>query len=224
MDSLLLAQLTALGPFALLLLMGVAFAETGLLAGFLLPGDTLMVGAGLLVATGALQLPLWLSLVGITVAAVAGDTIAYLLGRHLGHRLGRPGARVLTAGRIEQARAFVERHGPRAVVLARFLPVVRTLTPVVAGVGLMDRRRFMAYNAVGAAGWAVAMLGGGYWFGAIPAVADHLDVVMVAGVLVSAAPAVVALVRRRTGRRTGAADGAGALASPSALGTPVRAG
>jgi membrane protein DedA with SNARE-associated domain len=224
MDSTLLAQLTALGPFALLLLMGVAFAETGLLAGFLLPGDTLMVGAGLLVATGALRLPLSLSLLAVTLAAMAGDQLAYVLGRHLGHRLlDRPGSRLFTARRVDEARAFVERHGPRAVILARFVPVVRTLTPVVAGMGLMGRRRFMVYNTIGAAGWAVAMLGGGYWFGAIPIVANHLDVIMVTALLVSLAPAVVALVRRHGATRTVDSERL-PLVEPGALGSPVHAG
>lgn len=202
MNTTLLAILAPLGPFALLLLMLVAFAETGLLAGFLLPADTLLVTAGVLVAAGALRLPVWLSLTAVALAAVAGDQVAYLLGRRLGPRLheGR-GSRFASPGRLEGARVFFDRHGASAVVLSRFVPLARTLTPVLAGIGGMDRRKFLVHNVVGAAGWAVLMFGGGYWLGAIPFVSSNLELILLAMMAVSALPGAVTLLRRPGRRR-----------------------
>lgn len=201
MNSFLLALLTPLGPFALLLLMAVAFAETGLLAGFLLPADTLLVTAGVLVAAGALHLPVWLSLPAVALAAVAGDQVAYLLGRRLGPRLhnGRT-SRFITPERLDTAQVLVRRHGTNAVVLSRFIPLARTLTPVLAGAAGMDRRRFLVHNLTGATLWTALMFGGGYWLGAIPVVSKHFGLIMLATVLISALPAVAAGLRARPAR------------------------
>ncbi|GAA2747791.1 hypothetical protein GCM10009868_38640 [Terrabacter aerolatus] len=202
MNGLLLALLTPLGPFALLLLMAVAFAETGLLAGFLLPADTVLVTAGVLVAAGALKLPVGLSVLAVTVAAVAGGQVAYLVGRRIGPRLeqGRT-SRFLSPDRLAGARALFERHGARAVVLSRFVPLARTLTPVLAGVVRMDRRTFALHNVLGAAFWTALMLGGGYWLGDIPVVADNLGLILLAILVVSAVPGLVTMVRGRKGSR-----------------------
>lgn len=202
MNGFLLALLTPLGPFALLLLMAVAFAETGLLAGFLLPADTLLVTAGVLVAAGALQLPVWLSLPAVALAAVAGDQMAYLMGRRLGPRLntGRT-SRLVTPERLDSARALVGRHGAKAVVLSRFLPLARTLTPVLAGVAGMDRRRFLVHNLTGATLWAALTFGGGYWLGAIPIASNHLGLILLAIALTSAMPALATGLRTRTTRQ-----------------------
>lgn len=199
MNATLLALLAPLGPFALLLLMAVAFAETGLLAGFLLPADTLLVTAGVLVAAGGLKLPIWLCLVAVAVAAVGGDHVAYLVGRRLGPRLqqGR-GSRFISPRRLDGSRAFFDRHGPKAVVMSRFVPLVRTLTPVLAGMSGMDRRTFLVYNVLGATGWAVVMFGGGYWLGAIPFVARNLELILLTMVAISALPAAATLVRARS--------------------------
>lgn len=197
MNAALLALLAPLGPVSLLLLVLVAFAETGLLIGFLLPAETLLVTAGVLVAAGALRLPVWLSLAAVTLAAVAGDQVAYLLGRRLGPRLreGR-GGRFDSPRRLDGARVFFDRHGSAAVVLSRFVPLARTLTPVLAGVGGMNRRKFLAHNVVGAAGWALVMFGGGYWLGAIPVVSSNLELILLVMVAVSALPAVITFLRR----------------------------
>lgn len=209
MNGFLLALLTPLGPFALLLLMAVAFAETGLLAGFLLPADTLLVTAGVLVASGALQIPVWLSLLAVALAAVAGDQVAYLVGRRLGPGLQQGRAsRFISPARVDRARALFDRHGAKAVVLSRFVPLARTLTPVLAGVASMDRRRFLIHNLAGATAWAVLMFGGGYWLGAIPVVSGNLGVILLLTLVVSALPGVATLLRRRaTGR--GRPDGQG---------------
>jgi membrane protein DedA with SNARE-associated domain len=201
-DSFLLALLAPFGPFALVLLMALAFAETGLLAGFLLPADTLLVGAGILVAAGALPIPVWLTLAAVTLAAAGGDQVAYLVGRRLGPRLQRGRRpRVVTPQRLDAAHALFERHGAKAVVLSRFVPLARTLTPVLAGVAGMDRRRFFGLNLAGAAAWALLMFGGGYWLGAVPVVSEHLELILLATVVVSVMPGVAAFLRERATAR-----------------------
>ena len=206
MIALLTPLMAVLGPLALLLLMGVLFAETGLLAGFFLPGDSLLFTAGVLVAAGAVPLPLWLVAVGASLAAVVGDQVGYLVGRRFGPRVfSRPESRWLSRRHVARAEAFFERHGPRAVVLARFVPVVRTLTPALAGMGRMPRSRFTAYNVAGGLAWAVGMLLAGYFLGGIAFVAAHVELLVLAVVAVSLLPAAIAVVRRRRGR-TGAAE------------------
>ena len=196
------------GPVALLVVMAVLFAESGLLVGFFLPGDSLLFSAGVLVAGGVIHLPLALLAAGGVVAAFLGDQTGYLIGRRAGPRVfHRPDARLLSPRHAERARDFFERHGPKAVVLARFVPVVRTFTPTVAGVGRMPYRRFMAYNAIGAGTWVLAMLAAGYLLGGVPFVAAHVEVLAAAAVALSLLPAAASLVaaRRRTTTTAGAA-------------------
>jgi membrane protein DedA with SNARE-associated domain len=207
MVALLTPLMAVLGPAAILLLMGVLFAETGLLAGFFLPGDSLLFTAGVLVASGAVPLPLWLVVLGAAVAAVAGDQLGYVLGRRLGpwlfrRRSSRLLSRVLSEHHLERAEAFFERHGPKAVVLARFVPLARTFTPAVAGAAQMPRRRFVAYNLLGAAGWTALFLVGGFFLGGIPLVAAHVELLAVGMVAVPVVPAAVAHLRHRRRRRT----------------------
>ena len=207
MVALLTPLMAVLGPAAVLLLMGVLFAETGLLAGFFLPGDSLLFTAGVLVASGAVPLPLWVVVLGAAVAAVAGDQLGYVLGRRLGpwlfrRRSSRLLSRVLSEHHLERAEAFFERHGPKAVVLARFVPLARTFTPAVAGAAHMSRRRFTAYNLLGAVGWTVLFLVGGFFLGGIPLVAAHVELLAVGMVAVSVVPAAVAHLRHRRRRRT----------------------
>jgi membrane-associated protein len=193
--------MASLGPAALLLLMGVVFAETGLLLGFFLPGDSLVFTAGVLVGGGAMYLPLWLVAAGTFVAATAGDQVGYLVGRRFGPRLFNKDSRLFSRRHASQAQEFFSRHGPKAVVLARFVPVVRTFTPVVAGVGTMGRRRFTAYNLIGAVTWGVGMLCGGYFLGGVPFVAAHVELLVVGIVTLSLVPAAIELLRRRVRSR-----------------------
>ena len=203
MNGLLIPLLAPLGPLALVLLMALAFAETGLLAGFFLPADTVLVSAGILAAAGALPIPLWLSLVALALAAAAGNEVAYRVGRRLGPRLeaGRT-TRFVTPPRLALARSYFDRHGSKAVVLSRFVPLVRTLTPVLAGIAGMDRRRFTVVNLLGAAAWSLVMFGGGFWLGAVPFVAGHLELLLVAVLVLSLVPSAGALIRARVGRRS----------------------
>jgi membrane protein DedA with SNARE-associated domain len=188
--------LTALGPLGLLVVLAIVFAETGLLVGFLLPGDSLLFSAGVLTATGVLGLPFWIVGLGVFVAACLGDQVGYLIGRRLGPRVfNRPDSRLFAQENAQRAQAFFDRHGSKAIVLARFVPVVRTFAPVTAGVGAMPYRRFLVYNVAGALAWAVGILSAGYFLGGVPLVAAHVELIVLAAVAVSLAPALIVVVR-----------------------------
>jgi membrane protein DedA with SNARE-associated domain len=190
--------LSVLGPAALLVAMAIVFAETGLLLGFFLPGDSLLFTLGLLSAAGAIHLPVWVIVVGVFVACVAGDQVGYLLGRRFGPRVfNRESSRWFRASHAERARVFFDRHGAKAIVLARFVPVVRTFTPVVAGVAGMPRRRFTAFNVGGGFLWSVLLVAAGYFLGGIPIVAAHVELIVVGLVLLSVVPAMIAYLRTR---------------------------
>jgi membrane-associated protein len=152
----------------------IIFAESGLLFGFLLPGDTLLLTAGLLASQGELQIGLLV--LHCFVAAVTGDAVGYVIGRRFGRRLfEREDSLLFRRRRLIQAEQFFERHGGTAVVLARFVPVVRTLTPVVAGMGAMSYPRFAAFNAVGALTWTVGVTLAGYFLGStVPGIDRYL--------------------------------------------------
>lgn len=159
-----------------LLLMAIVFAESGLLVGFFLPGDSLLFLAGALAASNVIGLPIWLLAVGVFVAAVAGDQVGYAIGRRFGPRLfSRPDSRFFSQTNADRAQHFFNRHGAKAVILARFIPVVRTFVPATAGIGRMDRRRFGIYNLVGAALWSLGIVAAGYFFGGISFVAAHIE-------------------------------------------------
>lgn len=203
MTSTLTSVLTDLGPLAVLVLAAVIFAETGLLIGFFLPGDSLLFTAGVLVASHVLPVPLVVVVLASWVAAALGDQLAYRIGAGLGSRLyAKGGSRWMPLRHVEAARDFFDRHGHKAVVLARFVPLVRTFTPVVAGAAQMPRRRFTAYNVAGGLLWTASMLVGGYFLGGIPFIAAHVEMVTLAIVGLSLVPAGIALLRaRRSGGR-----------------------
>ncbi|RBY83896.1 DedA family protein [Geodermatophilus sp. TF02-6] len=180
--------------------MAVLFAECGLLVGFFLPGDSLLFTTGLL-AAGGLVAPLWVLVVLLPVAAVAGN----LVGWWIGHRAGpavfdRPGSRLFRPQHVERARRFFERHGARTVFLARFVPVVRTFATVMAGVARMDFRRFALLSVVGGVVWAAGVTVLGYWLGHVAVVRDHVELFVLGVVAVSLVP--VAVEALRTRRRT----------------------
>jgi membrane-associated protein len=201
LNAIVIPLLAALGPLAIFLLMAVAFAETGLLAGFFLPGDSMLFAAGVFIASSVINLPLWLVVAAVATAAVLGDQLGYIVGRRYGPRvLSRPRSRLLTPDHIHRAEKFVARHGEKAVVLARFVPVARTLTPVIAGVGHMPRRIFTFYNVLGGVAWTVVMLCAGYFLGGVPFVAHHVEAITIGIVTVSLLPAMLTLSRRHVRR------------------------
>ena len=181
-------------------LTAIVFTETGLLVGFFLPGDSLLITAGLVAATGHLNI-WWLNGL-LIVAAVVGDSVGYGIGRRLGPRLfTRPKSLLFNPRHVERTRNFYERHGSRTIVIARFVPIVRTFAPVVAGVGQMEYRRFVFYNIAGGVAWVTSMTWAGYLLGqAMPDVGDHIHIVVGIVILLSLIPIFVELVRERRRR------------------------
>jgi len=183
-----------------LVLFGIVFTETGLLVGFFLPGDSLLITAGLVAAAGGLNV-WWLNAL-LVVAAVTGDSVGYAIGARLGPRLfTRPKSLLFNPRHIERTRAFYARHGAKTIVIARFVPIIRTFAPVVAGVGQMAYRRFLFYNVAGGVGWVTSMTWTGYLLGrAIPNIADYVHVVAIVVIVVSVIPIVVEILRERRRR------------------------
>jgi membrane-associated protein len=194
--------LTALGPAALIGLGLLVFVESGLLFPFL-PGDSLLFTAGLLASSGILHVPVWLVILVAFVAAALGDQVGYWLGHRFGRRLFRPDARVLKTRYLTEAEAFFARYGGPALILGRFVPVVRTYVPLAAGTSLYDYRRFVVWNLTGAALWTIVVSVLGVVLGQIPFVRAHIDVLAVLVVVVSVLPIVVSgVVRLRRSRRS----------------------
>lgn len=186
--------LEAFGTIGLFL---VVFAESGLLFGFFLPGDSLLFTAGLLASQGKLNLPV--ILVGCFVCAVAGDQVGYAFGNRVGPALfRRPDSRFFKQEYVEKAQSYFERYGPKTIVLARFVPIVRTFAPIVAGVGSMQYRTFVTYNVLGGLLWAVGVTTLGYLLGeAIPDIDKYLLPVIAVIVFLSILPVAIEILRER---------------------------
>ena len=184
-------------------LFAIVFAETGLLVGFFLPGDSLLFTAGLLASQGRPNFPV--IAVGCFVAAVAGDQFGYGLGRRVGPSLfRRPDSRFFQQEYVDKAEAYFKRHGTKTIVLARFVPVVRTFAPVVAGVGRMPYRTFVTYNVLGGLLWAVGVTTLGYVLGeTIPDIDRYLLPVIALIIAVSLLPVVVEVLKARRQHRVG---------------------
>jgi len=195
------ALLASLGDAALWGTALILFVECGLFV-FFLPGDSLLFTVGLLVGRGSIDQPLWLVCVVLTIAAMAGNIAGYEIGRKMGPALfSRPDSRFFKQRFIDQTVAFFDKHGPRAIVLARFVPIVRTFITVTAGVGRMDRRRFLTFSFIGALLWATGLTVVGYFLGSIDFIATNLEVIALLIVAVSVLPAVIEVMRARRGER-----------------------
>src|SRR5579863_7099221 len=183
------------------ILAGIVFCETGLVVTPFLPGDSLLFAAGAVAALGSLSPGLLIAL--LFVAVVCGDNANYWVGHLLGNRLLTARQdRLIKPEHLERTRTFYERHGPKTIVLARFVPIVRTLAPFVAGLGKMPYPRFMAYSVGGGLLWVVAGILAGYFFGTVPVVQKNFSLVILAIVAVSLIPALLEVLRAR---RQGAA-------------------
>ncbi|WP_253754230.1 VTT domain-containing protein [Hamadaea flava] len=196
-----------ISAFGLIGIMVIVFAESGLLVGFFLPGDSLLFTAGLLVASDRyLHYPLWVVIAAICVAAIIGDQVGYLFGRKVGPGLFRkPDARLFKQRYLTQAQHFFDHHGARSIVLARFVPLVRTFAPIVAGTAEMRYRTFVLYNIAGGVAWGTVVTVAGYFLGQLPVVANNIEVILVAIVAVSFVPVAIELLRgRRRARKTAA--------------------
>jgi membrane-associated protein len=171
-------------------LAAIVFAETGLLVGFVLPGDSLLFTVG--VVAGAGHLNIVLINVLLMAAAIIGDTVGYRLGRAAGpHIFNRPDSRFFRREYLLRTHEFYERYGGKTIVYARFIPIIRTFAPFVAGVAEMSYWRFVSYNVFGGIGWVAAMTLLGYWLGNVPFVRQYFDKVILAIILISVLPAVV---------------------------------
>ena len=197
--------LDAAGPWALPIIAAIAFAETGLLIGFFLPGDTLLFFTGVLTLTGRIPEPLWLIIVVVTIAASIGDQLGYVIGRRGGPAVfERRESGLFSRASVVRTERFFQRFGPAAVMLARFVPVVRTFAPVAAGVGKMRWATFTVFNVVGAAVWATAVILLGYGLGHIPFVvtfvSSYLDLILIGIVVISVVPVLVRAITLRVRR------------------------
>jgi len=193
----------ALAPWLILIVCAFLFVETGLLVGFFLPGDSLLFTSGLLAATGTIQVPIAVLAGAAFLAAFGGDQTGYLIGRKAGPAVfNRPGSRLLRGEYADKAHNFFLKYGRRSVVLARFVPIVRTFLPVTAGVGKMSYRAFLAYNAVGALLWGVGVTFLGFWLGRYAWIGENIDLIFVGIVLVSFVPVGIELLKNRRRKRS----------------------
>lgn len=184
--------------FGLIGLVVILFAECGLLVGFFLPGDSLLFTAGLLVAGGVFTVPLWVLLVALPLAAIAGNLVGYWIGRRLGPAVfSRPDSRLFKAEYVHKSQAFFDRNGNRTILLARFVPIIRTFATVMAGASLMDFRRYAVWSVIGGVLWAGGVTLLGYWLGQVTVVREHVELFILGIVALSLVPVVIEVVRNR---------------------------
>jgi membrane-associated protein len=190
---------TLLDNFGIWGLLLVVFAESGLLIGFFLPGDSLLFTCGLLIATDAMDFPLWAAIPLICLAAVLGDQAGYLFGKKVGPSLfTRPDSRLFKQENVVKANEFFEKYGPKSLVLARFVPIVRTFTPIIAGVSGMKYRPFVTFNIIGGVLWGAGVTLLGAWLGKIEFVNKHIELILILIVLVSVVPIMIEFLRARS--------------------------
>ena len=206
-----------LSSFGLLGLLLIVFAECGLLVGFFLPGDTLLFSAGLLTATGTLDVPLWVSLLLVPLAAVAGNLVGYWIGYKAGPAVfNKPDSRLFRQEYVDRSHDFFEKYGARTIVLARFVPIVRTFATVMAGASRMRFATYALYSVIGGVLWGAGVVAAGYWLGKIEFVRETveplIEPIIVGVVLLSLIPAAVELLRSR--RRRGGMTAEPLLAEP----------
>ena len=178
----------------------IVFVETGLLLGFFLPGDSLLVTAGLLASQPDFGLNVWLLGGILTVAAIVGDTVGYQIGKATGPRIfTRQDSLLFNKAHLLRAQAFYEKHGGKTIIIARFMPIVRTFAPVVAGVGQMEYRSFLMYNVIGGVAWVWSMLMTGYILGrTVPGVAQHIEKIILLVIFLSILPGIIGWWRERS--------------------------
>ena len=202
-------MLNTFGVYVYVALFFVIFAETGLAVGFFLPGDSLLVVAGLFAAAGKLNL--WLMLVLLIIAAIVGDAVGYYSGRKVGPAIfSRPRSRFFNPDHLRKAHKFYEKHGGKTIVIARFVPIVRTFAPIVAGAAAMPYRQFLFFNVFGGIFWVTSMLFAGYFLGGLVEqfvrnvfgvenflLQDHIDKVVIVVVFLSILPIIIEWLRNR---------------------------
>jgi len=207
-----------IGTFGLIGVLAIVFAESGLLIGFFLPGDSLLFTTGLLVTTGKLNtLPLWAVCLLVVVAAVLGDQAGYLFGRKVGPSLfKRPDSRLFKQENVEKAHEFFEKYGPKSLILARFVPIVRTFTPIIAGVSRMNYRSFVTFNVIGGALWGAGVTLLGAALGNVEFVHKNIEAMLILIVLLSVLPIAIEFLRARSKKKKEAAQAGPAADEPPA--------
>ncbi len=189
------------GTWVYLILFAIVFCETGLVVTPFLPGDSLLFVAGALAAAGGMNVHLLVVL--LIIAAIAGDAVNYAVGRYLGPKVFREeGSRFLNRAYLEKAHAFYERHGGKTIIIARFIPIIRTYAPFVAGIGSMPYPRFAMFNVVGAVIWVVSLAYAGFFFGNIPWVKSNLSLVIITIIILSILPAIAEVLRQKYSKPT----------------------
>jgi len=180
-----------------LLLVAIVFAETGLLIGCFLPGDSLLITAGLLASAGHLNI-WWLNGL-LMVAAIVGDSVGYAIGARLGPRIfTKEKSLLFNPKHVDRTHRFYEKYGPKTIFIARFVPIIRTFAPVLAGVGTMRYRRFLTYNVAGGVGWVASMSWAGYLLGrTVPNISRHIHVIVIVVIVLSCIPIAVEIYRER---------------------------
>ena len=195
--------------FGLIGVLAIVFAESGLLIGFFLPGDSLLFTTGLLVTTDVIKQPLWVVCTLVVLAAIIGDQVGYLFGRKVGPALfKRPDSRLFKQENVEKAHEFFEKYGPKSLVLARFVPIVRTFTPIIAGVSRMNYRSFVTFNIIGGVLWGAGVTLLGAALGKVDFVHKHIEAILILIVLISVVPILIEFLRARSkGKKAAATEG-----------------
>ncbi|MDO8307435.1 MAG: VTT domain-containing protein [Actinomycetota bacterium] len=194
-------MLTNLGDIAFWVVLGIIFAECGLLIGFFLPGDSLLFLTGLFIASGAISINIWLGVTLLFIAAFVGNLTGYWIGYKAGPALfNKPESKIFRQEYVDKTNHFFNRYGGRAIIMARFVPIVRTFITAVAGIGRMDFGRYALFSAIGALLWAVGVTLAGYFLGNIPFVEQNIELILILVVFVSIVPMIFEFVRHRRQR------------------------
>ena len=194
-------MLTSLGDIAFWVVMGIIFAECGLLIGFFLPGDSLLFITGLFMAQGFITMNIWLGAILLTISAIVGNAVGYWIGRQAGPSLFRkPDSKLFKREYVEKTGHFFEKYGARAIVMARFIPIVRTFITAMAGMGGMNFRRFITFSAIGGVIWAGGVTILGYFLGNIEFVKKNIELILLLVILISVIPIVLEWIKHRRQR------------------------
>jgi membrane-associated protein len=194
--------ITSLGAFAIVVVLIMVFAETGLLVGFFLPGDSLLFITGLMVSSHVIDMPIWLVCALVSATAFVGDQTGYFIGRKFGPAVfNKQDSKFFSQKNVSRTNSFFERYGSKAVILAHFVPVMRTFVPVAAGVGQMTYRKFVQFNIIGVLGWGTGVTLLGYFLGRIPLVADHVEYFTLAFIVISTIPIALEVLKARREHR-----------------------
>ena len=200
LDEHLAALITQFGPWTYVLLFGIIFAETGLVVTPFLPGDSLLFAAGALASTTHTLHPVTL-IITLTLAAIIGDSVNYSIGHFIGPRVFTEKVPLLKKEHLDKTHAFYEKHGGKTIILARFIPIIRTFAPFVAGVGAMTYGKFITFNVIGALMWVPLFTLMGYFFGNLPFVQENFEYVVIAIIIISVLPAVFEFLKERRAQK-----------------------